>query len=108
MAMTYTEAAQLALNPWFRDRVKVAVSGYTNYLLNADTADPEYAEKQEVATRIAREADMVTHTMLFTLSGDPEIQSVGIGMPDAQLQMIVEKTIKKFYPVEPAAPAGAV
>jgi hypothetical protein len=105
MAMTYTEAAQLKNNPWFVQRVDVATSTYANYLLNTPVADPEYAEKINAGTRLCRESAMVSQTLMATLIGDAEIQAAGPCIADAQLQMIVEKTIVKFYPVQ-VAPAG--
>ena len=105
MPMTYTEASQLPNNMWFRDRVRVAISTYANYLLNADAADPEYDQKISAGTRIANQSDYVLQTIMFTLQGDSEIQAAGPCIPDAQLQLIVEKTIQKFFPVEPPPPA---
>ena len=99
MAMTYTEAAQLRNNPWFVQRVDVASSTYANYLLNTPTDDPDYAAKIDAGTRLCRESSMVSQTLMATLIGDAEIQAAGPCISDTQLQQIVEKTIKKFYPV---------
>lgn len=104
--MTYVEAAQLARNTWFVERVGVAVSTYTNYLLNTGEEDPLYASKISVAQKLASQSSVVVNTLMFTLSGDAEVQAAGPCIGDQQLQAIVEKTIQKFYPVPPvAAPA---
>lgn len=105
--MTYTEAAQLARNTWFIERVTVAVSTYANYLLNTAEDDPQYAEKVGTAQRLASQSQHVVTTLLFTLAGDAEIQAAGPCISDAQLQMIVEKTVTKFYPVPPPVPPEA-
>jgi hypothetical protein len=104
MPMTYTEAAALQRNTWFVERVGVAVSTYTNYLLNTALEDPQYGEKIAVAQRLASQSALVVSTLMFTLSGDAEIQAAGPCIPDATLQSIVEKTIQKFYPIPPPAP----
>ena len=106
MAMNYTEASTLENNSWFRDRVRISVSSYTNYLLNTPIEDPEYDAKQALATRIAQQNAMVISTLMFTLSGDAEVQAAGPAIPDLQLQAIVEKTINKFYPLQPVTPTG--
>ena len=105
--MTYVEAAQLQRNTWFVERVSVAVSTYTNYLLNTPVEDPEYAGKLSVAQKLASQSSVVVNTLMFTLAGDAEVQAAGPCIPDAQLQAIVEKTIAKFYPV-PIAPVPEV
>lgn len=102
--MTYTESAQLIRNPWFVERVSVAVSVYTNYLLNTGEDDPQQADKIGVAQRLASQSQHVVTTLMFTLTGDPEVQASGPCIPDDTLQIIVEKTIKKFYPIPPPAP----
>lgn len=107
MPMTYSDAiVSIEQNNWFRSRVREATSIYSNYLLNAATDDPEYASKISAGTRIASSADMVISTLMFTLSGDAEVLAAGPAIADAQLQMIVEKTIVKFYPVQPVTPAA--
>ena len=103
MAMNYVEAAQLARNTWFVERVGVAISTYTNYLLNAALEDPLYNAKISVATKLASQSSVVLNTLMFTLAGDAEVQAAGPCISDAQLQAIVEKTIAKFYPI-PAVP----
>lgn len=100
MAMNYTEAGTLQTNSWFKDRVRIATSVYSNYLLNTPTDDPQFDAKQSVATRIAQQYEMVVNQLLFTLSGDSEVQTAGPAIPDSQLQQIVEKTIVKFYPIQ--------
>jgi hypothetical protein len=102
--MTYTESAQLIRNPWFVERVSVAVSTYTNYLLNTGEDDPQQADKIGVAQRLASQSQHVVTTLMFTLTGDSEIQAAGPCIPDATLQIIVEKTIVKFYPIPPPPP----
>lgn len=102
--MTYTESAQLIRNPWFVERVSVAVSTYTNYLLNTSEEDAQYADKVGVAQRLASQSQHVVTTLMFTLTGDPEVQAAGPCIPDATLQVIVEKTIVKFYPIPPPVP----
>jgi hypothetical protein len=105
MPMTYTEAdASILNNDWFRRRVRVSVSTYTNYLLNTATDDPEYDSKISAATRLANSSEMVVNTLMFTLCGDVEVQTAGPAIPDAQLQLIVEKTIVKLYPQPPTPP----
>jgi hypothetical protein len=104
MAMNYTEANTLMTNSWFRDRVRVSTSTYANYLLNTDAEDPEYDQKINAATRLANQSEMVVNTLMFTLCGDAEVQLAGPAIPDAQLQAIVEKTILKFWPIQPAPP----
>ena len=105
--MNYTEtSAAIYANAWFRDRVRVATSTYANYLLNAATDDPEYAAKINAGTRISQQNDMIVNQLMFTLSGDSEVQAAGPSIADAQLQLIVEKTIVKFVPVQPVTPAG--
>lgn len=104
MAMNQTEASTLEKNSWFRDRVRVCTSTYSNYLLNTGVEDPEYENKVNAGVRIAQQADSAVQTLMFTLSGDAEVQIAGPAIPDAQLQAIVEKTIQKFYPITPVTP----
>ena len=99
--MNYTEAQTIERNSWFRDRVRNATSVYTNYLLNTAVEDENYDAKIQAATRIVNSIDSVVQTLVFTLSGDAEVQAAGPAIPDAQLQQIVEKTINKFYPITP-------
>lgn len=99
--MTYTEAASLERNTWFIERVRVAVSTYANYLLNTPIEDALYEQKVTVATNLAKQSQAVVSTLMFTLAGDAEIQAAGPCIADPQLQMIVEKTLQKFYPVVP-------
>jgi hypothetical protein len=106
MAMTYTEASALERNTWFVDRVRVSVSTYANYLLNTPEDDPQYAQKIGAAQRLSSQSALVVNTLMFTLSGDAEIQAAGPCIGDPQLQMIVEKTLLKLYPVPPAPVAA--
>jgi hypothetical protein len=111
MPMNYTEAdASILNNDWFRRRVRVSVSTYTNYLLNSDPEAADYDAKVRAATQLANQSEMVVSTLMFTLSGDAEVQAAGPAIPDVTLQAIVEKTIQKFYPmtVMPAPGAGAM
>lgn len=101
MPMTYTEAAALERNTWFVERVRVAVSTYANYLLNTPVDDPQYGSKIALAQKLASQSQLVVSTLMFTLSGDAEVQAAGPCIADAQLQAIVEKTIQKFYPLPP-------
>jgi hypothetical protein len=102
MPMNTTEAQTLERNSWFKDRVRNCTSVYVNYLLNTDTADPLYEEKIQIASRISQTIDNVVITLVFTLSGDPEVNAAGPAIEDAQLQLIVEKTIQKYFPVVPS------
>lgn len=105
MPMTYSDAnASIYTSDYFRGRVRTATSSYTNYLLNADVADPDYDTKTAVGTRLAQQADMIVSQLMFTLAGDAEVQTEGPAISDATLQMIVEKTIKKLYPPESIVP----
>lgn len=101
MPMTYTEAAALERNTWFVERVRVAVSTYANYLLNTPVEDPQYAAKLAQAQQLSKQNTLVVSTLMFTLSGDAEVQAAGPCIADSSLQMIVEKTIQKFYPLPP-------
>ena len=103
MAELTLSDSQISLeqNNWFKGRVRTATSKYSNYLLNTATTDVEYEAKVNTGMRIAREADSAVQTLMFTLSGDAEVVAAGPGISDTQLQLIVEKTIKKFYPVQP-------
>ena len=102
MALTYSDAnASVFNNDWFRGRVRVASSNYTNYLLNTGTGDPEFDAKVAAGQRIATQSEHVVQTLMYTLSGDPEVQAAGPAIPDNTLQIIVEKTIKLFWPVTP-------
>ena len=106
MPMTYSDAqASIQHNNWFQSRVQQAVSVYSNYLLNATAEDPEYDAKINAGMSIARQSAMVVQTLMFTLAGDAEVLAAGPAIPDAQLQMIVEKTVQKFWPVT-STPAG--
>jgi hypothetical protein len=99
--MNYTEAkAAIEDNNWFRNRVRVATSKYSNYLLNTPTDDPEYDLKIDAAKKLSTQSNMVIDTLMFTLSGDQEVLDAGPCIDDTQLQQIVEKTIKKFYPIQ--------
>lgn len=103
MAMNFTETnASIYSSAWFRDRVRIALSHYVNYLLNTPTDDPEYQPKIDAATRMTQQYEAIVAQLMFTLSGDVEVQEAGPSISDATLQMIVEKTVKKYYPVIPA------
>lgn len=96
----------LEQNNWFRSRVRAATSKYSNYLLNTPDTDADYEAKINAGMRIANSADMVVSTLMFTLSGDAEVVAAGPGIDDATLQTVVEKTIKKFYPITPVMAPG--
>ena len=105
MPMNYTESsASIFKNEWFKDRVRIATSSYVNYLLNTAPEDPEYAEKINAATRMTQQYENIVSQLMFTLSGDAEVIAAGPAIADAQLQAIVEKTIAKFFPVQPLPP----
>lgn len=106
MALTYSDVnTSIMENNWFRNRVRVSISTYANYLLNTGAEDAEYEAKVTTGQRIISGIDQAVQTILASLIGDVEIQGVGPTIPDNTLQMIVEKTVKKFYPVQPAAPS---
>lgn len=108
MAMTYSDAiASIEQNNWFKTRVRESTSIYVNYLLNTPVEDEQYDTKVSAGTRMAQQANMVVDTLMFTLSGDQEVLTAGPAIPEAQLQLIVEKTIIKFFPVSPV-PAGSM
>lgn len=101
MALSYSDAiASIKNNNWFRTRVEEATSIYTNYLINTGTEDPNYDAKTQAGTRIASQSGQVVENLMFTLSGDQEVIQAGPAIPEAQLQMIVEKTLNKLYPVQ--------
>jgi hypothetical protein len=103
--MNYTEtSAAIFANAWFKDRVRVATSNYANYLLNTGAEDPEYNDKIAVATKITQQYEVIVGQLMFTLSGDSEVQAAGPAIPDEDLQPIVEKTLQKF--VLPPTPTG--
>jgi hypothetical protein len=109
--MNYTEtSAAIFNNAWFKDRVRVATSNYANYLLNTAPDAPEYSDNIAVATRITQQYEIIVGQLMFTLSGDTEVQDAGPAIPDVDLQMIVEKTIVKFIPAQPPVmtPTGRV
>lgn len=102
MPMTYSDAnASIFNNDWFRGRVRTATSNYTNYLLNTPVEDPEHAAKVSAGQRLATTSEHVVQTLMFTLSGDPEVQAAGPAIPDATLQVLCEKVINLFWPVTP-------
>lgn len=104
--MTYSDAAtSIQNNPWFRSRVQVSTSKYSNYLLNTPVADEEYDQKIAAGTRIAQQSSQIVDSLMFTLSGDQEVLDLGPAITDTALQQIVEKTIVKLWP-QPATPAG--
>ena len=102
MPLTYSDAnASLFQNDWFKGRVRVATSNYTNYLLNTSAEDPEYDAKIAAGQRLATTSEHVVNTLMFTLSGDSEVQAAGPAIEDALLQTLVEKVIQLFWPVTP-------
>ena len=102
MALTFSDAnASIFVNEWFKGRVRTASSNWVNYLLNTATNDPEYDAKVSAGQRIATQSEHVVQTLMYTLAGDTEVQAAGPGIPDATLQILVEKTIKLFWPVTP-------
>lgn len=104
--MTYSDAAaSIQNNPWFRSRVQVSTSKYSNYLLNTPVEDAEYDQKIAAGTRIAQQSSQIVESLMFTLSGDQEVLDLGPAITDTALQAIVEKTIVKLWP-QPATPAG--
>ena len=104
MPLTFSDAnASIFNNDWFRGRVRTAASNYTNYLLNTDSADPDYQAKISTGQRIATQSEHVVQTLMYTLSGDAEVQTAGPAIDDATLQILCEKTIKLFWPVTPPA-----
>ncbi len=105
MPMNYTEtSASVFKNEWFKDRVRISVSSYVNYLLNTDAADPEYAAKIAHANKLSTMYESVVSNLMFVLSGDSEVIAGGVTIPDATLQLIVEKNIAKLYPMTPVIP----
>src|ERR1700752_2003014 len=100
MAMNYTETSSTVFkSDWYKDRVRIATSKFVNYLLNTDTTDPEYNDKIAYATRLTQSYLSLVDQLMFSLSGDVEIQNLGASIDDATLQQIVEKTIKKYIPM---------
>ena len=106
MAMTYSDTQfSIEQNMWFRSRVRVAVSTFSNYLLNTPEEDPDHQPKVDAGIRLAQQIESVMQTLMFTLAGDAEVQAEGPAITDSQLQQIVEKTINKFWPVVPGQAA---
>jgi hypothetical protein len=102
MGLTYSDLnISIERNEWFRNRVRVSISYYTNYLLASDPATPDGAAAIAIATRLAQAPDQVLNTVMFTIAGDVDIVAAGPAITDAALQPIVEKTIQKFYPAPP-------
>ena len=107
MAMSYSDSiVSIKNNNWFRIRVEEATSVYSNYLLNTVAEDPDYDAKIQAGTNLARSSMQVVDTLMFTLSGDQEVIAAGPAIPEAELQMIVEKTINKLFPIQTVGPAG--
>lgn len=103
--MTYSDsAASIRNNTWFRSRVEISLSKYSNYLLNTPDTDAEYEAKTNYGTRIAQSSSMIVDSLMFTLGGDAEILAAGPAIADTQLQSIVEKTVPKVFPPTPATP----
>ena len=104
--LTYSDAnASIFSSDWFKGRVRVATSNYVNYLLNTDAADPDFDAKIQLSTRLTNQYEQVVSQLMFTLSGDAEVQAAGPSIDDPTLQLITEKTLKKFFPVL-TVPAG--
>jgi hypothetical protein len=105
--MTYSDsAASIRNNQWFRSRVDVATSKYSNYLLNTPDTDAEHANKWAAGKYIATNSGTIVESLMFTLAGDSEVLAAGPAIPDVQLQSIVEKTISKLYSANAMAPVG--
>ena len=107
MPQSYSETKAWTSSQWFRDRVEVALSTYTNYLLNAADPVEDWEEKNAAGKYLGQNSTMVMQTLMFSLPGDTGFQDLGPAITDEQLKTYVEKIIKQYYPQQPVTPLGA-
>lgn len=104
MALSYNDAYSLVNSSWYQNRTKVAISSYENYLINTPSGDPNYDANTTQARNLGQHFDSVFQTVNSTLPGDSEVQNLGPGITDSQLQIVVEKILKNFYPPPSGTP----
>lgn len=93
--MTYLETAALMVDPEFASRVKVSCLTFAEYIINEPTNVPAHATRLKWAMNTFTSPDSAAAAILPVVVMDPNVQSQGAAISDADLQTAVEASLNK-------------
>ncbi len=100
MALTYSQSAALMKDPTFIDRVKVAALKFANYIVNEATITPQHHARLNWAHGVFAGPDSAAQNIAASAVMDPQVQTDGSAVSDANLQTSVETVVNNYNRAE--------
>ena len=97
MALTLEESAELAADPTFRGRIKMAALKYAEYLLNQPTNTPAINTMRKWAMDTQRSPDTRAQELQPLVVMDTAVQDAGAEITDPALQGTVETVVNDSF-----------
>ena len=94
--LSYSELASLMQDGSFRERVKVAVLSWADYVYGEDPGTPAHNNRYQYAQKTFLNSDAIAAQLQPVVVMDPVIRTNGSDVTDAELQSAVENAIFKM------------
>ena len=93
--MTNIEQAALAKDPEFRDRIKICLLHFSDYIVGEATTTPAHNTRLKFSNDVYQDSDTVAMKLQPSVVMDAKVQEQGAEISDADLQTSVEATVNK-------------
>jgi len=93
MALTYDDSAKLMNDSTFRGRVKTACLSYAQYISIEASNTPAHNSRYRWAQNCFQQPDMVAQQITQPVVLNPNVQSAGSAITDADLQAAVQAVV---------------
>ncbi len=93
--MTNLEQAALTKDIEFRDRIKISLLHYSDYIAGEATNTPAHNTRLKFSTDVYENPDQVAAKLQPSVVMDAKVQEQGAAISDADLQTSVESTVNK-------------
>jgi len=96
MALSYDQSATLMRDPVFVGRIKVACLSFASYVINEAPSTPAHNTRYRRAQNALVDSDAVAAKAAPAVVMDPQVQTDGAAISDANLQTSVETALQKM------------
>jgi len=94
--LTYADSAALMVDATFISRIKVACLHFASYILGEDPGTAAHNSRTKWAQQAMQNPDGVASQISPGVVMDPNVQSQGATIADADLQTAVETTVNRL------------
>lgn len=96
MPLDYTSSAELMNDMTFRGRVKTACLKYADYIVAEDPGTPAHSTRTRWSQQTLMSPDVSAAQVTPTVVMQPQVQTDGAAITDANLQTVVEVSVNKM------------